>query len=213
MSASLDIFGKQRTLINRRQWGQWATTSFSGLVAMNAMAHNSAGWVKPPKPVANFQVSLIDGRQIGLRELLRGRVTALQVMFTGCSSTCPIQGALFSQIQGQMEAAGSALAGAQLVSVSMDPLGDSLQAMSGWLRQFGANGRWRGVVPLIKDVDALLDFLDGKSKGLDRHTAQVFMFNAHGELALRSVDFPPPAEVIRWMSDLVRADHRRLPVR
>lgn len=191
-------------MISRREWLQMVAAS-SGMPAVNAMAHNTAGWVQPPKSVAGFQVSATDGRQTELRTLLRGKVTAMQLMFTGCSSTCPIQGALFSHIQAQMEAAGRALATAQLLSVSIDPLGDSVQAMAGWLKQFGANSRWRGAVPALKDMDALFDVLDGRSKGLDRHTAQVFMFNTRAELVLRSVDYPSPTEVLRWMTELAKA--------
>jgi protein SCO1/2 len=197
-------------MINRRHWLQMVTAA-AGASALNTLAHNSAGWVKPPLPVPDLRVTLPDGKQLALRDVLRGRVTALQLMFTGCTSTCPLQGALFAQVQARVDAVGVPLANTQLVSLSIDPLGDSLSAMAGWLRQFGANPRWRAVVPQVKDLDTLLNFVDGRSKGLDRHTAQVFMFNARAELVLRSVDHPPAAEVVRWLSELSAGENTAKP--
>ena len=197
-------------MITRRHWLQ-VVTATAGTAALSAMAHNSAGWVKPPLPVPDLRVTLPDRKQLALRDVLRGRVTALQLMYTGCTSTCPLQGALFAQVQARVDAMGAPLANTQLVSLSIDPLGDSLSAMAGWLRQFGANARWRAAVPQVKDLDTLLNFVDGRSKGLDRHTAQVFMFNARAELVLRSADHPPAAEVVRWLSELSVGDNGAKP--
>lgn len=197
-------------MITRRHWLQ-VVTATAGTAALSAVAHNSAGWVKPPLPVPDLRVTLPDGKPLALRDVLRGRVTALQLMYTGCTSTCPLQGALFAQVQARVDAVGAPLANTQLVSLSIDPLGDSLSAMAVWLRQFGANSRWRAAVPQVKDLDTLLNFVDGRSKGLDRHTAQVFMFNARAELVLRSADHPPAAEVVRWLSELSVGDNGAKP--
>ena len=202
-------------MITRRTWLRMLSAT-TGITALGAGAHNSAGWVKPPQVLPNLRVTLPDGKQLALRDLMRGHVTALQLMFTGCSSTCPLQGALFAQVQARVKAAGPVLARTQLVSLSIDPLGDSLGAMAGWLRQFGANHRWRAAVPEVKDLDTLLNFVDGRSKGLDRHTAQVYVFNAKGEMVLRSPDHPPAAEVVRWLTELSAGENsalQRFPLR
>jgi hypothetical protein len=48
-------------------------------------------------------------------------------------------------------------------------------------------------------LDALLSFLQARTSGADRHTAQVYFFNHRGELVLRSVDFLPPSEIARQL--------------
>jgi protein SCO1 len=181
---------------SRRDWLRIGTVlGLSGVSLGSSYAHNDPGRVLPPAAVPALQLTLHDGRKTQLQSLLAGRVTALQLMFTGCSATCPIQGALFSQVQERTLAE----TGVQLVSISIDPLNDDPKAMRGWLKRFGANERWLGATPEIAQLDRLLEFLRARNTGVDRHTPQVYFFNTAGELALRSTDFPAPEEVARLL--------------
>ena len=143
-----------------------------------------------------LEVTLDDGRKSNLPAILVGKLTALQVMFTGCSATCPIQGALFASVQERL--AGNKIA--RLVSVTIDPLNDDPKAMRAWLQRFGAGPQWTGVTPRPEDTDRWLEFLRARSAGVDAHTAQVYFFNSKGELALRSIDFPTATEVAGLLS-------------
>ena len=80
--------------------------------------------------------------------------------------------------------------------------GPAVGALSGWLARFGAGGLWRAATPAVADLDRWLDFLQGRRAGADRHTTQVYLFDRRGRLALRSVDLPPAAEVVRLMTEL-----------
>ena len=169
-----------------------------------AWAHNSAGAVDPPRPAPRAALTRHDGYKADLAALLRGRVTAMQLMFTGCSATCPIQGALFAAAEQQLahETPGAGAMPMQLLSLSIDPLGDDAAALKAWRAKFGAGGLWSAAVPAMQDLDSLLDFLQGRQAGADRHTAQVYLFNRKAELVLRTVDFPPPREVVRLLQAL-----------
>ena len=70
-----------------------------------ARSHNLLGRVNPPQLLPGLRVVSIDGRQTELAGLLQGKVCALQLMFTGCSATCPIQGAVFAELQRQLNSA------------------------------------------------------------------------------------------------------------
>ena len=164
-----------------------------------AGAHTAAGQVVPALPAPTLGVTLHTGRKAEWRELMFGKATAVQLMFTGCSATCPIQGALFAAVQRQI---GTTSAPLQLISASIDPLGDDAKALQSWLTQFGAGPRWLGLVPGTKELDPWLDFLRGRATGSDKHTAQVYFFNRRAELTLRTVDFPRPAEVARLLVQL-----------
>lgn len=164
-----------------------------------AWGHNSAGVVNPPRSVPRAAITLHDGRKADLAASLRGHVTAMQLMFTGCSATCPVQGALFAAAEQQL-ARGTADPGAmQLLSLSIDPLGDDAAALTAWRAKFGAGRLWSAAVPAMRDRDPLLDFLQGRKAGADGHTAQVYFFNRRAELVLRTVDFPPSREVVRLL--------------
>ncbi len=171
-----------------------------GLSARQVEAHNAAGLVEPALGVPKLQIQRHDGQKQLIAQLLKGRVTALQLMFTGCSSTCPIQGAQFEQLQSLLPATSKLPI--QLVSASIDPLSDEPLAMRGWLKRYNAGQKWLGITPDIHGLDAWLDFLNGRATGLDKHTGQVYVFNARAQLVLRTVDFPKPAELVRELGVL-----------
>jgi protein SCO1 len=165
-----------------------------------AKAHASFGPVNPPEPIPNLMVTSVDGKPIEMNRLLTGGITAVQLMFTGCTATCPIQGAIFADAQKHLARADSKL---RLLSVSVDPLGDDAKALRDWLGRFGAQPqRWLAVVPRMRDVDRLLDFLRGRASGVDRHTAQAFLFNPKAQLAYRTADMPAGPDVVSLMRQL-----------
>lgn len=152
------------------------------------------GLVEPPRPAPPLALVLHDSRRIGLPQLLTGRITALQLMFTGCSATCPIQGALFASLQ---ERVLGAVPGAQLVSISIDPLRDDARALAAWRSRFGARDQWVAAAPSVREADVMLDFVTGRAAGADRHTAQVYLFDRQGRLAYRFAEFAPAADLAK----------------
>jgi protein SCO1/2 len=178
----------------------------SGIAALPALctgtaarAHNAAGEVRPPLLAPDIQVASNAGGTTRLRALLASKATALQLMFTGCSSICPIQGALFAQVQAALPHGDSSL---QLLSASIDPLADDPKALSAWLARFQAGPHWRAFSPAPASLDPWLDFLAGRAVGPDKHTSQVYFFDRQARLVLRTVDFPQPAEVARLLGQL-----------
>jgi protein SCO1/2 len=163
-------------------------------------AHDPFGPVRPPQPVPKLRLTREDGSAFDLPTQLRGRISAVQLMFTGCSATCPIQGALFAAL-APMVAAQREM---QLLSLSIDPLGDSPQALAAWRARFGAATNWQAAVPGARDVDRLLDFLRGRAQGVDRHTAQIYLFDRQARLAYRTADMPPARFVADLMNELSR---------
>lgn len=176
-----------------------ATAALSHQVAQ---AHNVAGAVVPPALVPSIRCRVHDSRELLLHGLLHNRTTALQLMFTGCSAVCPIQGALFADVQQRLDARPASPSDLQLLSISIDPLADDHRALAGWLRRYGAGARWRAASPDVQDLDRWLDFLQGRQAGADRHTAQVYLFDRRARLALRTTDFPPAGEVLRLLDAL-----------
>jgi protein SCO1/2 len=162
-------------------------------------AHNDAGSVNPPVPPPSLALTLHDGSSTTLSAVLSGKITALQLMFTSCGATCPIQGALFAKAA---KALGDRVKAAQWLSISIDPARDDPALLRRWLERFGAHPRWRAGRPDPKRLGAFVDFLKSKKEGPDPHTPQVYFFNRKGELALRSVDFPPASELARVMEAL-----------
>lgn len=168
-----------------------------------ARAHGLLGPVAPPQPLPPLTLTLHDGRRLPLATVLRGRLTALQLMFTGCSSVCPVQGAVFAELQATLRrdapARGPAL---QLLSVSIDALGDDARALARWRTQFGAGGEWWAGVPEVAEVDRLLDTLRGRATGVDRHSAQVFVVDGAGRLVYRCAELASASSVAQVLRQI-----------
>lgn len=191
-------------LLHRRRLLQLAVAAAAVGHRAMAQAHGPAGMLDPPEIPPRVRMRGHDGRTAPIADLLRGRVTALQLMFTGCSATCPIQGALFADLERRLAEPAGRVADAQLISASIDPLGDDPKALAQWLGRFEAGRDWRAVSPVVADLDPWLDFLQGRQTGADRHTAQVYLFDRRGRLVLRTVDFPQPQVVVQMMQGVAR---------
>ena len=160
-------------------------------------SHFPFGPVVPTRRVEPWPLLTHLGDKTDLRALLRGKVSAVQLMFTTCSATCPIQGALFAQAQARVKAAPGAL---QWLSISIDALGDTPAALGAWLRQFGAAPGWIAAVPQVKDVEAIVERLgsggEKRPVGPDPHTGQVYLFDRRAELVLRTPSMPTVAQIV-----------------
>jgi protein SCO1/2 len=163
--------------------GLGAGRARAGLVAADH------GRIDPPVPVPDIPVRRAgDGAAAGLAGLLRGRVTALHLMFTGCSSVCPIQGAIFARVQALLP--DQQARGIQLISLSIDPLLDTPRAMRAWLQRFEAREGWLAVAPEPKDLDRVQDLFGQGRNALENHTTQVNIIDRQADLVFRTPDLP-----------------------
>lgn len=187
----------------RRQLMRGLTAGFAGATLGGfALAHQVAGRLDPALPPPALPVRWHDGSQRQLADVLQGKVTALQMMFTTCTATCPIQGALFASLRDRL---GAARPDVQLISLSLEPLVDTPKALSEWLKRHGeGRGRWLAGSPDIRALNAWVDFLKSAQPGPDRHTGQVYLFDRRGRLALRTVDFPAPEQVLGRLDGLAK---------
>ena len=167
-------------------------TALLAAVSVPTRAHDSYGVVEPPQ--------LVERGTTELAELMRGRITALQLMFTSCSATCPIQGAVFAEMQQRLRSAPRDF---RLLSLSIDPLGDDLKALRAWLQRFGADpARWTAAVIAPEHVDALFDCRRARARASDRHTPQVYLFDRQARLVYRTLDMPPASSVVSLMEQV-----------
>ena len=148
----------------------------------------SAGDV-PGARAPRLQLRDHHARPLWLDDALRGHVTAVQLIFTGCSATCPVQGAQFAAL------ARSLPAWARLLSLSIDALGDDPARLNAWLARFGAPAAWLAAVPSVMQVSSLVSFLSGTRRDGTSHDDRVFLFDRQARLAWRSEPAPSNREV------------------
>ena len=159
--------------------------------------HLGVGPVNPPVRLDDAWLVDQTGKKRLLSELLGRRVTALQTIYTGCSSVCPLQGALFSAVQERMPHIRSRHP-VQLLSIGIDPLSDSPSALHEWLTHFQAGPAWNAATPTLNDVDRIRTALSGSTAPLGdiaSHSTQIYCFDANAMLRWRSADLPRADEV------------------
>lgn len=165
-----------------------------------ADAHGGVGILKPPLALpSGSMVVRSDGVRMPLQSILKGKTTALQLMFTGCSKTCSLQGALFAQLQERLPALPAK--NIQLLSLSIDPMDDA-KALSSWLQRFGAGNGWLAAVPKNGDIAALNTVLQQGTPLVKNHSSQVYFIDPQGRLVWRSEDLPPVEVVLRILEHL-----------
>ena len=189
-------------------WGEWKLTRrsvLSGLttaLSLNwvaASAHD-VGPIKPPIEVPNVTVISSDGLRAPLHDLLRGKVTAIQLMFSKCKSICPIEAITLARVQ---EALGDHPAeDIQLLSLSIDPATDTADVLRAWLDRFGARHGWTAVSPEDADLARVRAFFDRPSALGEIHSTAVSLVDRRGFVVWRTLDLPAPNEVAMLLRQL-----------
>lgn len=148
------------------------------------------GRVVPPVQIPDIKVRCVAGDSASLRSLLLGKVTALHLMFTGCSTICPIQGAIFQHLQTLL--LPQAQSDLQLLSLSIDPDGDSPAAMRAWLKKFGAGSAWIAAAPSAENLDQVFALFGQGRNAVETHSTQVNIIDREARLVWRSPPLPSP---------------------
>jgi protein SCO1 len=95
-----------------------------------------------------------DGRRVHFYDdLVKGRVVAIDFIFTNCTTVCPLMGARFARLQSLL---GRRAHDVALVSISIDPTNDTPARLAAWSKRFGARPGWTLVTGAKSDIDNLL---------------------------------------------------------
>lgn len=107
-----------------------------------AAAKPSATRVMSPQPVVG-NVPLVDhqGRATSLRQAIDADVPVLvNFIFTSCTTVCPIMSAGFAQLHERL---GSERDRVRLVSISIDPETDTVEALRAYGARYQAGATWQ----------------------------------------------------------------------
>ncbi|MEO5695674.1 MAG: SCO family protein [Burkholderiaceae bacterium] len=126
-------------------------------------------------------LTLLDhlGRPVPLRSLLARHTVAVNFIFTGCANFCPPQTAVFRAVQMRLPELRALQPAPLLLSLSLDPLSDSPQALVRYAQRFEAKlGLEQGWLMLTGEVAAMgqaaLAF-DAGGPNLDDHPARLWV--------------------------------------
>ncbi len=106
-------------------------------------------------------VSLINqhGEDVKFYDLIKGKVVALNFIFTSCKTICPPMGANFANLKKRME---KRVKSSELVmlTISIDPVTDTPERLKAWSKKFEAGEGWTLLTGKSKDINTLLKKLE-----------------------------------------------------
>ncbi|MFZ6863530.1 SCO family protein [Undibacterium sp. Ji67W] len=146
------------------------------------------GYFYPPVLLPDFGVTDQKGKHAKFRQILRGRISLVQLIFTTCSNVCPIQGATFSQLQNMIPAAWRSQV--QLLSMTIDPFNDDPGALANWLKQFQPQAMWKALRPDLNDIDLVRQLLNQNRSEVNSHLSEVLLIDVSARLVWRSSELP-----------------------
>jgi protein SCO1/2 len=127
-------------------------------------------------------------------DLVKGKVVAINFIFTTCTTICPPLGATFASVG----ALGGARFGADfhLISISVDPTTDTPQRLKAWSDKFAAKPGWTLVTGQKEEIDHLLKALGGFSASVRDHSPTVLVINDAQGVWTRAYGLAPPAKLL-----------------
>lgn len=176
-----------------------------------AATWRSAGALPPPSPAPSWtatpprvpDLNLLDhrGQPVSLRPLLASGVVAVNFIYTGCASFCPPQTAVFRHLQTQLPPADGL--GCHLVSISINPLADTPQALRRYAERYearlGPSERWTMLTGTVTDVAAVLTGFGIHGSSLLDHPSQTWIGCETKHRWTRVMGLAPAADLLQWM--------------
>ena len=142
-------------------------------------------------------VELLDqnGRSVRFyTDLVKGKVVAVNFIFTTCTTICPPLGATFARVQRELgERAGRDV---RFISISVDPATDTPERLKAWGAKFHATEAWTFVTGQKPQVDELLRALGAATASPSDHTPTVLIGNDAAGQWTRAYGLARPAVLI-----------------
>lgn len=188
--------------------GLFAAMAFSTQgVGRGALAQEAAGTTSTALTIPDTEVRDQNGRRLRFySDLVKGRVVAINFVFTGCSSICPV---LTTSFRGLQDLLGEQ--DVQLISISVDPANDGPAELKAYAASFDVQPGWSFVTGRPDQLAGLVKALGGGG-GAD-HTSLAVVYDDAGKRATQVPGTASAAELLKAIKDARTPEPRTLPRR
>ncbi len=108
-------------------------------------------------------------------DLIKGKIVAINFIFTNCTTICPPLAATFARVQKEMgEKVGRDV---HFISISVDPLTDTPERLKAWGAKFKAGFGWTFITGNKEEIDKLLSALGASVARREDHSPTVIVGN------------------------------------
>jgi len=161
--------------------------------------------------VTLFDVELVT--QAGERakfssQIIGDRVVAINIVYTSCTTVCPVTTAIFAQVQQRL---GERLdRDVLLLSISVDPTRDSPERLAAYARKHRARPGWVWLTGEKNNVDQVLTGLGAYTPNFEDHPSMVIVGDPQTNRWSRFFGFPSPSAIVARLDELVAGQHHRV---
>jgi len=134
-------------------------------------------------------------------DLIKGKVVAINFIFTTCTTICPPLTATFRRVQEDAKARGLDV---QLISVSVDPVTDTPERMRDFASKFKAEPGWAFVTGDRAQIDSVLKALGAAVSNKNDHTPMILIGNDESDYWTRAYGLTSPAKIVDLLGDVAK---------
>jgi protein SCO1/2 len=133
-------------------------------------------------------------------DAMADRLVAINFVYTTCTTVCPVQSALFADLQQRLgERSGRDVS---LISVSVDPLRDTPLRLKEFAARYKAGPGWSFLTGSRQAVDEVLKAFDVYTPNFADHPAAVLVGDPRSGEWVRFFGFPSTDQIIGRMKEL-----------
>jgi protein SCO1/2 len=162
---------------------------------------------KPTADEANLKLRIPDttvydqeGHKLNFyTDLVKGKIVAINFIFTTCTTICPPLTATFRRVQQTLgERVGRDI---QLISISVDPTTDVPERLKDFSAKFKAGPGWTFVTGNKQEVDGLLRALGGYVSDKNDHTPLILIGNDAAGIWTRAYGLAPASQIVNLVNE------------
>lgn len=161
---------------------------------------------KPSEPgaISSFRipdVTILDqhGKSLNFyRDLVKGKVVAVNFVFTTCTAICPPLTATFRKVQQQL---AEQRIQAQLISISVDPATDTPERLHAFAAKFNVEPGWTFVTGNTAGIDSILKEFGVAVANKNDHTPMVLIGNDEAGYWTRAYGLSSPTTLVKLITE------------
>jgi cytochrome oxidase Cu insertion factor (SCO1/SenC/PrrC family) len=131
-------------------------------------------------------------------DLVKGKVVAVNFVFTTCTAICPSLTATFRRVQQQL---AEQKVPAQLISISVDPTVDTPERLQEFAAKFKAEPGWTFVTGNTSDIDSILKEFGVAIANKTDHTPMVLIGNEEAGYWTRAYGLSSPTALVKLITE------------
>lgn len=136
-------------------------------------------------------------------EAIADRLVAINFIYTSCTTVCPVQSAIFADVQKRLgDRVGKDVV---MISVTVDPVRDTPPVLKRFASSYHAGPGWRFLTGSAQKVEEVLKAFDVYIANFDDHPATIVVGDPRSGEWVRYFGFPASTQIVNRLDRLQAA--------